>query len=306
MNWLRVVRTFAWLALFATIMRVQAAPKYSDWSMPVNLGPNVNSSFEDYFCDISKDGLSLYFSSTRPGFGGDDIWVSEREHESDPWGAPVNMGSLINTTFNERAPSLSRDGHFLFLVTDRPGFGAFDIWVSRRDHVHDNFGWGPPVNLGSAVNSSFNDVGPSFVQNDEDGTASIYFSSNPQGPGLFDIYVSVSSGGGPLAPAVLVSELSSPQAELRPSVRHDELEIFFTIGGGNPNLRNLWTSTRQSVSDAWSPPAPLSAAVNTPAEESFAAISSDGLSLFFTSNRVQPDASGGADLYVTTRRKVKP
>src|SRR2546426_6179741 len=47
------------------------APAWSDWSAPVNLGAVVNSTSNDQHPSISKDGLSLYFVSNRPGgFGG--------------------------------------------------------------------------------------------------------------------------------------------------------------------------------------------------------------------------------------------
>ena len=50
------------------------AQKYSDWSEPINLGPIVNSTSMDRAPAISKDELSLYFASTRPGgVGGEDI-----------------------------------------------------------------------------------------------------------------------------------------------------------------------------------------------------------------------------------------
>src|SRR3990170_6726143 len=44
-----------------------AAPKFSDWSAPTNLGPIVNSAFRDAGPAISKDGLSLFFASGRAG-----------------------------------------------------------------------------------------------------------------------------------------------------------------------------------------------------------------------------------------------
>src|SRR4026207_892122 len=44
-----------------------AASKFSDWAAPVNLGPVVNSPFNDFAPAFSKNGLSLYFSSDRPG-----------------------------------------------------------------------------------------------------------------------------------------------------------------------------------------------------------------------------------------------
>src|SRR5438046_1146562 len=113
---------------FATIVVVYlsaagsvAAPKFSDWSPPV-LVPNVNSEFLDFGPAISRDGRSLYFSSNRPGgFGGVDIWVSRRARTKDAWGMPVNLGLTINTTALEAVPAFSRDGHWMFFGSDRPG-----------------------------------------------------------------------------------------------------------------------------------------------------------------------------------------
>ena len=42
-------------------LAAEDAPRYSDWSTPVNLGAPVNTSFIDQGADISKDGLSLYY-----------------------------------------------------------------------------------------------------------------------------------------------------------------------------------------------------------------------------------------------------
>ncbi len=51
----------------------------SEWSEPVDLGPVVNSSSNEQNATLARDGLSLYFSSNRPGGSGPlDIWVSQR------------------------------------------------------------------------------------------------------------------------------------------------------------------------------------------------------------------------------------
>src|SRR5713226_1041346 len=66
--------------------------EFSDWSEPVNLGPVVNSEFNDQHPAISVDGLSLYISSDRPGgFGDMDIYVSHRASLDDDWGPPQNL-----------------------------------------------------------------------------------------------------------------------------------------------------------------------------------------------------------------------
>src|SRR5437870_5414963 len=142
-NVLTAVVLVALLASYPT-----AAPKYSDWSAPVNLGAVINSPFNDQGPAISKDGLSLYFSSGRPGgFGGSDIWVSQRASLEAPWDSPINLGGLVNTAANESNPTLSRDEHCLFFNSNTSG-GLNGIWASCRQHTHDDFGWQAPLNLG--------------------------------------------------------------------------------------------------------------------------------------------------------------
>src|SRR5262245_63933062 len=83
----------------ATSFNLVAQPKYSNWSQPVNLGPVINTAFNDQHPALSKDGLSLYITSNRSGGqGADDLWVSQRASVDDAWGPPQNLGPVINTT----------------------------------------------------------------------------------------------------------------------------------------------------------------------------------------------------------------
>jgi hypothetical protein len=283
-----------------------AASKYSDWSEPQNLGDTVNSSSAELAPAISKDGRSLYFASNRAGGLGDfDIWVSKRASEHSPWGQPVNLGPMVNTTALESVPSLSRDGHWLFFNSNRPGgFGGVDIWASYRFDKHDDFGdfgWQPPVNLGPEVNTAFLDQGAFLFENDDDdGGALLFFGSDrPGGAGALDIYVSQQMDDGSFGPASIVSELSTPQNDQRAVVRRDGLELFlFSDRTGTFGLADLWTSTRESVDQPWSTPVNLGSTVNSTSADAQPFLSSDRESLFFTSNR-----SGNYDLYVTTRSK---
>ena len=284
------------------------AQRYSDWSAPINLGPTVNSAFNDLAPAISKDGLSLYFTSNRPGggFGGDDIYVSQRNNSDDPWGPPVNLGPTINTSFNERDPAFSRDGHLMFFVTDRiGGFGGLDIWVARRVHTHDDFAWQTPENLGAGVNSATPDTGPSYFANEEVGTPQLYFSSNRPGGPIFNVYVSEQAADGSFGPASLILELGVAfGAQIIPSIRHDGLEIFLNSNrpGSFGNTQDLWVSTRETVLDAWSEPVNLGPTVNSTFADVVPDISSDRETLFFASNRL--GGFGQVDLYMSTRTKL--
>src|SRR5262249_15262715 len=121
------------LVAFLTL-NPRGMPAFSPWSTPVNLGTIINSPSVDAGAAISKNGLSLYFNSDRPGgFGNQDIWVSHRATLDAPWGLPLNLGSVINTDALESVPSFSRDEHWMFFNSNRPGgSGQVDAWASYR------------------------------------------------------------------------------------------------------------------------------------------------------------------------------
>jgi Tol biopolymer transport system component len=156
------------------------------WSTPVNLGPKVNSSSEDWTPSISADGLELFFTSTRSGgYGGRDLWVTTRETTDDEWQSPVNLGPTVNSTNREITMSISHDGLLLFFGSDRPGgSGRHDLWLTRRETTDD--AWGTPVNLGPTVNSSAQyDQAPNISA---DGSTLFFYSDREGGVGGGDIY----------------------------------------------------------------------------------------------------------------------
>jgi len=296
-----------------------AAPAFSDWSPRVNLGPVVNSACSDVVltCSdggpaISKDMLSLFFHSNRPGgVGNFDLYVSQRKNVDAPWGPPVNLGPPINTPIVESVPALSRDGHWLFFNSlNRPsGFGGFDIWASFRKNVHDDLAWQAPVNLGSGVNTASGDAGASFFEN-EDALGVphplLFFNSNrPGGLGGADIYVSAQQPDGSFGPAEHVLELSSAASDQRPAIRFDGLELFLFWGDPNPaviNENDIWVSTRNAVSEPWGTPVKLGPTVNGDLDDVRAYIAADRKTLFFESGPREP--FGDLDMFMTTRTRA--
>lgn len=285
--------------------QLAAGPSFSDWGEPTNLGCQINSPFGDQGPAISKDGLSLYFGSMRPGgLGASDIWVSQRSSADEPWGPPVNLGAAINTPGVDNIPALSRDGHFLFFNSDRPGTSGFaDIWVSYREHVHDDFAWQAPVNLGADMNSPDGELGAAFLENQEAGAPLLFFGRGPTVVNT-DIYASQMRHDGPFGAAVLIPELSSPQSDQRPSVRFDGLELFLgSDRSGSMGLSDLWVASRETVFDAWETPVNLGATVNGAFADMQPYIAADRKTLFFTSNR--PGGCGAVDLYMTQRTRLR-
>ena len=302
LRWLSTVLVLALVVVLLPLL-IFAAPNYSSWSDPVNLGPVVNSSFIDQGPALTKDGLSLYFSSDRPGGSGfQDIWVTQRASLDAPWAPPVNI-QIVNSEYLDFVPSLSRDEHWMFFNSSRPGgFGGYDIWVSYRTKTKDDFGWGTPVNIGPAINTSSNDQGGFYFQNDDAGIPQLFFiSDRAGGMGGYDIYVSeiFPNGFGPAQP---VLELNSPALDARPSIRFDGLEMVFfsarpdTLGG-----YDLWTATRQTVFDQWSTLTNLGPTINGTANDQTPFLAADRQTLYFASNR-----EGSLDLFMATRTKQQP
>ena len=125
---------------------------FGPWSRPVSLGPTVNTTAHDQTPSISRDGLSMYFASNRPGGVGVgfDLWVAQRLAIDLPWETPVNLGPTVNTPANENGPSLSADGRYLFFVSTRPGGpGLADLYMSRRTLSDSGYVWDTPVALSS-------------------------------------------------------------------------------------------------------------------------------------------------------------
>lgn len=291
----------------ASTSPLTARPGHSEWGEPVSLGPVINSPNNDLAPAISKDGLSLYFQSNRPGgLGGPDLWVSQRSDRDAEWEPPVNLGLAINSSFTEGAPAFSRDGHWLFFNSDRPGgAGGTDMWLSWRAHTHDDFGWETPVNLDSLNSSSGESVG-SYFENKEGDAPLLFFSSNRPltGPAPGGPYVSAQNPDGSFGPPTLVTELDSPVDDMRPMIRFDGREIFLaTSRMPSSGGRDLWSSVRETVFDLWSPPMNLGDTINSGANELTPYLSGDGLSLYFASDRNVPGQSGLVDLYVTRRAR---
>jgi Tol biopolymer transport system component len=157
------------------------------WEEAVNLGPMINTAFDDVDECISADGLSLYIDSFREGgYGSTDIWVAKRETLSAPWSEPINLGPTINTT-GESAPSISADGRVLFFSDffgPRPGGqGDADLWMTMRATISDP--WGEPVNLGPAINSCALDAHPDISP---DGSTLYFTSTRPRSGGFSPLW----------------------------------------------------------------------------------------------------------------------
>lgn len=100
------------------------------WTYPVNLGPTINTPYDEQSPFIHTDGQTLYFSSNGwPGLGNKDLFISRKDSAAKGWRKPQNLGYPINTFGEESGLTISSDGKTAFFASDQKGgYGGLDIY----------------------------------------------------------------------------------------------------------------------------------------------------------------------------------
>jgi hypothetical protein len=299
MKQMRIATAVVFSAVFVLSAAAAGAAEFSAWGSPANVetlpgsASDVNTPYLDGCPIQAPNGLSLYMASTRPdGEGGIDIWVATRPSTNVGFGSPQNLGAPVNSPADDFCPTPLPGGRLFFVSSRGGGCGGADMYATKRTH---SGAWRQPTNLGCQVNSAAGEASPSLVN--EDGTSVLYFSSNR--PGGFaaeagtapdsDIYRSTRQADGTFGAATLVPGVNTAAEDSRPNVRKDSLEMVFdstrpgTLGGPD-----IYSAMRATVADEWT--ATHLASISSPASDTRASLSWDGLTLLFGSNR------GGSEL----------
>lgn len=102
-----------------------------DWSLPVNMGPAINTEFDEDAPFIHPDGKTLFFSSKgHMGMGGFDVFFSSKNDEGQ-WEKPFNVGYPLNSTDDDIFYVLSADGKRAYYSSfQQGGFGEKDIYMA--------------------------------------------------------------------------------------------------------------------------------------------------------------------------------
>jgi Tol biopolymer transport system component len=155
------------------------------WSQPIPLDINLESFPTG--APHTQDGKILYFASVRPGVvGSGDIFVSRKVNGK--WKEVMNLGKSINTKDMESEPFISLNNRELYFASTRKGGkGDADIWMAQKTKNR----WNKPINLGSPVNSEFEETQPFVTQ---DGKELYFVAVNRKGIPGPAIFKSVKQG----------------------------------------------------------------------------------------------------------------
>jgi len=157
-----------------------------NWTAPTTIGTPINNlNYLESTASITPDGKVMYFASDRKGgYGGLDIYRSDKG-EDGKWGTPKNLGSKVNSAFDEDAPFIHPDQRLLFFTSDGHNtIGGRDIFKTQL--VNDE--WIKPMNMGYPINTTVND---NYFTLTADGRKGYFSSDRKGGLGGQDIYTFV-------------------------------------------------------------------------------------------------------------------
>jgi hypothetical protein len=159
--------------------------RFSDgsWSTLTKLNDKINTKYWESHACLTRNSDTLYFTSNRKGgYGGLDIYYSTKDASGD-WGNPVNLGSVINSIYNEETPFITSDGRTLYFSSyGHYNMGGYDVFYSS---LLDDGTWSVPINAGYPINTTDDDLFFLPVQN---GIYAYFPRFLDDGLGRTDIY----------------------------------------------------------------------------------------------------------------------
>lgn len=117
------------------IYRIEKMPN-GEWSEPMNLGPTINTQYDEDAPFLAVDNKTLYFSSNGPkSMGGFDVFRSKM-NDLGQWAEPLNLGVPLNTTGDDIYYTTTMDGFTGYLSSFREGGqGEKDIYEIKNTHL---------------------------------------------------------------------------------------------------------------------------------------------------------------------------
>ncbi len=190
----------------------------NQWIQAQPISSNINTRFHDATAAITANGKELYLYREE---GEGDIFHSV--FDGKEWSKPVGLPYPINTEHWETAVSVTPDGKTIYFASDRPGgFGGLDLYTSEMQA--DGL-WGPPINLGSQINTAGHEDSP-YIHPD---LQTLFFSSDTH-PGLggYDVFQSQWKDGTWQKPTNMGYPINSPDNNFHFIMAKDRKHAYYS------------------------------------------------------------------------------
>lgn len=263
-----------------------------------NLGENINTEYAEYNPMIVSDGSKLLFTARRKYIGNpiepadgkpcEDVWYSDKAKDGE-WEKAKKFGSPINTKGHDAVSGMSPDGQELFIykAVDKKGGDIFHSKLKGNK-------WSKPEPMPEVINSEHHESKASMSY---DGKTLYIVSSRPEGnQGGRDIFISTLDAALQWSePKNLGPVINTEYDEEGVFIHPDGRTLYFCSQGHNSMGGFDIFRTVKDSTGSWSTPENLGYPINTPDDEAFWAIASDGRHAYISS--VRPDGYGDYDIY---------
>ncbi|GAB4415892.1 MAG: OmpA family protein [Bacteroidia bacterium] len=292
-HWSRICLYTTWLIAAGLPLRLVWAQD----TVAVNLGPNVNSRYEDILPVITSDGGRLYFvRKDHPNnYREQDVWYADYDPGTKTWKAAQHLDQAFNSGTINGIYSITPDGNTLLVRGATAADGTFDeTGFSLRTRTAT--GWGAPKALqidGLKQMARGLYLGATLAPG---GRVVILYLSEEELSDKGDLYVSFVKEDGTWArPVPLGSGINTTHSEASPFIAADGRTLYFASDrpGGKGNY-DIYKSIRQDDTwRRWSAPANLGSPINTAAFDAYYTLPAAGDVAYMVSGSA---SLGGSDI----------
>jgi len=269
---------------------------------PLNMGPNINSVYYEYFPSMNVEGNYLLYTRRlgQEGHHQQEDFYASITNKYGEWVPSQNLGNSINTPLNEGAASLSADGTTLIFTAceqnpgnygpQRQGYGSCDLFFARRK----GNAWSKAINLGPPINTNSWESQPSLSS---DGETLYFVRAVRRGQHReSDILVShIDEEGYWTVPKKLSGVINTELAEESVFIHPDNNTLYFSsrghVGMGGSDIY----MSKRNDQGQWDSAINLGYPINTHKDENSLLVGPDGEIGYFASDR--DGGFGGLDLY---------
>jgi len=179
----QVMYYFNGVSLFSGEILVDTFSAGAPPVIPARFSSPMIAENGDNFPYFFNDTIMLFSSNRKGGYGGMDLYITE--NKNGQWMAPKNLGSRINSAYDEVTPFLSADGRSLYFSSNNvKGIGGHDVYKSV--FIDKKQSWSEPENAGVPLNSAGDEM---HFKLSKDGMKSFFSSSRLSSFGKRDIYI---------------------------------------------------------------------------------------------------------------------
>lgn len=264
---------------------------------PTNLGPNINSEYDEYLPAVTADEEEIIFTVMRPRDKNtvcnfclmeEDFYASVKNDGS--WQPRFALEYPINTGYNEGAQCVSPDGKYLFytLCNTDMGIGSCDLFWSKRIGNR----WSRPRNFGSPVNTKNWESQPSIAP---DGKTIYFISNRPGGCGGMDIWKTEMTEEGVFSVPENLGKVINTEWDEAAAFIHADGKTLYFASNGHPGFGGMDIFYTSLSDTGWVKPTNLGYPINTPADEINLLINAAGTTAYYSSDK--EGGFGGQDLY---------